>query len=128
MESKFSSGSDGNHNASDALNECLARYEQAAIDHADATTDSDYRKANLSHDIIRGIVAQLKESGEILQLRKFLVHRSQGVRVWAASHLLPTALYEEAISTLKEIAKGSDMIAFAAEMTLREWQNGRLKL
>ncbi|MBI4922025.1 MAG: hypothetical protein HY834_09770 [Devosia nanyangense] len=48
--------------------------------------------------------------------------------VWAALHLLPLR-EQEAISALEEVSKGGiRLIAFEADVTLREWRAGRLKI
>jgi hypothetical protein len=127
MESKLSNVSDGPPDESEVLRNYLDKYEEAALAHTEASLSPDHRKANKSHDIIMGVVTYLKEHGELLQLRHFLSHPSEGVRVWAASNLLSTELNSEAISTLKQVAKGNNIIAFAAEMTLSEWAKGNLR-
>lgn len=128
MVSKHSNDSDGPHEQQDKLNRYLAKFEAAALDHTAATIAGDHIKANRSVDVIMDTVAHLKQRCELVQLKRLLSHSSAGVRVWAASYLLPTNLNTDAISTLQKIEMGTDMIAFAAEMTLREWKNGRLKV
>jgi len=56
-----------------------------------------------------------------------LDHSDAAVRTWAAYYLLP--IKEEAAKrTLAAIAAGTDLIAFGAEVTLLEWNAGRLKI
>lgn len=127
MASKRLETLDGSPDASEELSKQLFRFETAALEHTEATVNPNHRKANRNHDIIMKSVTYLKDHGELLQLRQFLIHPSDGVKTWAASFLLFTDLKNEALSILKEIAQGSGFVASGAEMILREWAKGNLK-
>ena len=127
MDSKLFETSVGLTEQDEEIKTLLFKYKEAALAHTDATMNPDHRKANRNHDIIMSSLAKLKEYGSALRLEPFLSHPSEGVRIWAATHLLPSELNDIAISTLKDIAVGNGFIATAAEMVLSEWSKGRLR-
>ena len=88
----------------------------------------DYKRVNRAHDKIVKAYLCLKQEGPdgILELIKLLDHENDSVRSWAATHCLfhnP----EKAVPILENIAKSKGVIAFDAEMVLKEWRAGRLK-
>jgi hypothetical protein len=105
----------------------LVKFEEAATMHAEATEQGDYKTANKCYAIIAKAATYLKEKSEIQKLSGFLEHNSTGVRLWAATYLLPF-MESEGVSALEKIAKGKGIHSLDAEMTLREWRNGNLKL
>jgi hypothetical protein len=104
----------------------LIKFEEAAIKHAEATEQGDYKTANKNYVVITKVMAFLKEHNEMQKLSEFLNHSSDGVKGWAATYLLPIK-EREAIQALEEIAKGSGIRSLAAETTLSEWRKGNLK-
>jgi len=70
---------------------------------------------------------QLKELGKTNKLTRLLNSENENVRLWAATHLLPTNEFE-AKKVLQELALKPGFNAFSAEMTLKEWEKGNLKL
>jgi hypothetical protein len=109
------------------VSEALIIFEEAATNHAQATEQGDYKIANKNHDAIVKIASFLKEKNEIDKLTDFLSHPVDGVKGWAAIYLLPIK-EQEAVQALEEIAKGKTIRSLAAEVTLREWRKGNLKL
>jgi len=105
----------------------LEKFEKAAIAHEEATEAGNHRAANKSYDVIVKVIRILREQGEMLALMSFLNHSSDGVMVWAATYLL-SLREEEAVRTLERIAVGGGLRAFAAEIVLREWRKGTLRL
>lgn len=105
----------------------LVKFEEVATMHAEATEQGHYQTANKCYAIIAKAASFLKEKNEIQKLSDFLEHNSAGVRIWAATYLLPY-MESEGVRTLEKIAKEKGIHSFGAEMTLREWRNGDLKL
>lgn len=105
----------------------LLVFEEAAIAHDIATEKGDYKTANKSHAMIMNVINFLKEQNEVISLLEFLNHPAEGVSAWAATYLLPV-LEKEASNTLERIAAGKGIRSFAAQITLKEWKKGNLKL
>jgi hypothetical protein len=105
----------------------LSLFEEAAIKHAEATKQGDYKTCNKSYKIISKAIMFLKEHNEITSLSKFLNYSSVGVRVWAAIFLLPVEEIK-ATNTLEQIESEKGFFSFEAKMTLSEWRKGNLKL
>lgn len=101
-------------------------FENAANNQALATEQGDYKVANNNYDIIVTVTEFLKENNSIDNLLNFLNHPSVGVRIWAASYLLPKH-EKEGLKVLEEIAKSSGIHAFDAETTINEFKKGNLK-
>ena len=105
----------------------LSLFEEAATKHAEATEKGDYKVANKKYDIIVKSVTFLKERNEVERLLDFLTHSSVGVRMAAATYLLP--IHEkDAVKILLEISKGPGIHALTAETTISEWRKGNLRL
>ena len=103
-----------------------ALFVEAAIKHAEATKEADYKTGNKNFLKKIAAVSYLKEHNSIHELLQYLNHNDVGVRLAAATYLLPQ--YEEkGIKVLEEIAKIAGPPSFDAKMTLREWRNGNLK-
>ena len=105
----------------------LSLFEEAAIKHAEATEQGDYKTANKSYALIIKAINFLKEHNELTVLLTFLNHTSAGVRSWAATYLLPIK-ENEAIKVLEDLVKRTDIHSLDAEATLSEWRKGNLKL
>ena len=104
----------------------LNNFEQAATKHADATEQGDYKVANACYTTISETVKFLKKNGKLSELKAYLNHSAIGVRIWAATNLLPV-LESEAMETLEQIAKESGIHSLDAEITIREWKKGNLR-
>lgn len=110
-------------NITDALSEFVA----SANRHTEATEVGNYKDANKSYGKIIKSIAYLKEQNAINELANFIEHPSIGVRLWAATYLLPVK-ETEAIKCLNSIAQGSSVHALDAETTISEWKKGNLSL
>ena len=105
----------------------LSLFVEAATKHAEATIEGDYKTGNKNYDKVLKSVSYLKEKGRIDELLQYLNHNVVGVRLAAATFLLPK--YEKkGIEVLEEISKSSDFLSIIAETTLSEWKKGNLKL
>jgi hypothetical protein len=105
----------------------LTLFQEAASKHSEATAQGDYKAGNKCHATIVKAMTFLKEQGEALALLKFLNHASVGVRMWAATYLLPIK-ENEGIEALEQIAAQAGIHSLTAKTTLSEWRKGNLKL
>jgi len=104
----------------------LLQFEEAANMHADATEHGDYKTANKCYANIAKVISLLKEQDEMQKLSELLNHNSIGVRIWAATYLLPV-LEDEGLRVLKQIAGGTGIHSLTAKTTVSEWEKGNLK-
>ena len=110
-------------------NALIERYIQAAQAHGAATQRGDYKEANCQHDRIIKALKGLRAlpEGEREALLEMLRNYDANVRAWAATYLLFLAP-DIAVPMLEEIAAEPGIVGFNAEVTLREFRNGTLKL
>ena len=102
-------------------------FEEAANMHALATEQGDYKSANKNYDIVVKIITYLKDNNAIDKLLIFLNNPSIGVRMAAATYLLPK--YEnEGLKTLDDIRNSKGIHSLTASTIINEWENGNLKL
>jgi hypothetical protein len=108
--------------------EKLDRFIQVATEEEQAQKDGNSKKTNKCYHILMetGKVL-LEQEGGGAALFGLLAHENDSVVSWAAYFLLKNKK-EEAVSALERISKKEGIIAFNAEMTLREFRSGRLKL
>jgi len=105
----------------------LSLFEEAAAKHGEATETGDYRTGNKCWGVIDQAIKFIKEQNETSALSRFLDHRAVGVRLWAASYMLPIN-ENEAIKVLEHISGQSGLNSLSARTTLSEWRKGSLKL
>lgn len=105
----------------------LRLFEEAATKHAEATKEGDYKTGNKNYHKKVKAVSYLKEQDSIDELLQYLNHENVGIRLAAATYLLPKH-EEKGIEVLEAISKSSDFFSFIAETTLSEWRKGNLKL
>lgn len=104
-------------------------YARAAAMQGAATDRGDHEEANTAHDALIRALAVLRDSSDRGRsaLAGLLEHEDPHVRCWAATHLLP--LDEEAATrALEALRSEPPFVGFNAEMVLREWKAGRLKV
>lgn len=109
------------------ISTALSLFEEAATKHAAATKEGDYKTGNKNYDKVVKAVSYLKEQGSIDELLQYLNHDMVGIRLAAATFLLPKH-EKKGIEVLETISKSSDFFSFIAETTLSEWRKGNLKL
>ena len=106
------------------------RYVIAAAEQGRFLESADSEKANAAFDTMMAALAKLRsqvDRGEAIPA-ELLDHPDGWVRVSAATHLLPLRA-EPACTTLEGLASGPcGELPFEAEMVLREWRAGRLKV
>lgn len=105
----------------------LALFKEAAIKHSEATENGDSKLANKNYSAIINAVSFLKEHNKLQNLNEFLNYPLIGVRIWAATYLLPIN-EKEAVAVLEELSRRTDIFSLDAKTTLNEWRKGNLKL
>jgi hypothetical protein len=105
----------------------VSEFENFCIQNDTAAQALNPKLANKYAKKIINRYLQLKELGKTDELSKLLKSENENVRLWAATHTLAT---NEAAAkrVLQELAVKPGLNAFSAEMTLREWAKGNLKL
>jgi len=107
----------------DNINELVERYRQGAIGNDDI---SDPKKANKSHAQLHECYKILRESNEGRQVIINLMSDPEpSVRCWAAAHSLQWKL-DVARGVLEALRDSRGPCSFDAEMTLQEYDKGRL--
>ena len=106
------------------------RFVEGAREHGLYTVEGDAPATNRAYKKIILALKELRETpdrGESF-LASLLQSEDLSVVTWAALYLLPSNP-EEAVKALQKVAsEGKSLIAFDAEMTLKEWRAGRLKV
>lgn len=105
----------------------LSNFEEAAVKHTEATEHGDFKIGNKNYAEIVKAITFLKEHNGMDKLTKLLSHSSVGVRLWAATYLLPV-METEGLRVLKEIYSEAGIHSLTAKTTLSEWEKGNLKL
>lgn len=107
----------------------LERYVVSARGHGEATENGDHRRANRCY---RGIMKALHEldtdtvngRGSLLDILSYDV---PSVRAWAATHLL-NMYPDEAVAALEEVVRLPTIVGFDAQVVLKEWRKGTLRI
>lgn len=87
---------------------------------------SSHVKINKSYKKLNQIYEFIKENKLRNNLKKYLTSDNEGIRFYAAIHLL-NIYTVEALDTLYDIKKNqSKMICFNIDMTISEWKKGNL--
>ena len=104
-------------------------YVEAALRHGQAIDAGDSDRANAAYEAKEQALRQLRSSADRGRtvLTALLAHEDPGVRKSAATHLLPLD-ESRALETLADVSRLPDLVGFDAEMVIREWKAGRLKV
>jgi hypothetical protein len=110
------------------LKSLIDRYRDAARQHGEATERGTSGTANRSAETIAAIYAELRRRGPDaqLQLLQLLFDPSPGVVGWSGAHALEFAP-SEGVAALTRLASLEGLVGLFAEITLKEWRNGRLR-
>lgn len=103
-------------------------YVEAAVRFQEARDRYDSDTSNREHDKIIKIARKLRQQPDrgLSILSRLIAHENDGVRSWAAFHLLPLDEVN-ALKILKEIAAGPPSEKrFDAEIIIKEWNSGQL--
>lgn len=100
-----------------------------SVGHAVELSPEYTETANRHHRELQIVLREIIERGDAgyEALAQLLEHSNLSVRLWAATALLGK-FPDRATGTLEELAQHQTHIGFNAEMTLKEWRAGRLKL
>lgn len=109
------------------LEKVLGDFENSAKLHGECTENGDYKTGNKSYKSLISSIDFLKDNNLLVKLIPFLNSPYLGVQLWASTFLLKV---EEklAVEKLEEIECASNAYSFTAEMTLKEWRKGNLKI
>lgn len=106
------------------------RFVEGAHQHGLYTVEGDAPATNRAYKKIILALNELREMPDRGEgfLSNLLQNEDLSVVSWAASYLLGSRP-EEAVQALERVARDAlPLIAFGAEMTLKEWRAGRLKV
>lgn len=109
------------------IEKIISEFELFCIKNDIAAKDLNTNLANKYAKRIINCYLQLKELGRVSDLGKLLKSENENVRLWAATHTLQINTLESK-EVLKTLAAKPGPNALSAEMTLREWERGNLKL
>jgi hypothetical protein len=107
-----------------------SRFREAAIAHKTGTAEGKVRETNRAFDRMIAAVKAMRKGPDRGKgyLTELLFDPEVAVRSSAATYLLPLD-EPAAVFVLEEVANGRHkFVSFTAEMVLREWRAGRLKL
>lgn len=108
----------------ESIKDIVARYRQGAITTGDI---SDPKRANKGAKQLHTCYKVLRESEEGRKALMGLMEDSEpGIRCWAASQCLQWKP-DVARRVLESLRNSQGPFSFGAEMTLKEFDNGRLK-
>ncbi|TGE20230.1 DUF2019 domain-containing protein [Hymenobacter elongatus] len=107
--------------------EALELFCLAAARQAEATAAGTYRVGNKAYDQIIKAVKWLAANQAIPALCPLLHAENVGIRLWAASVLLPYGS-PEAEEALAALASSASVHGLIAATTLNEWRAGRLQI
>lgn len=106
------------------------KYLDMAMRHGIASRNGDHKAANKAYKALMMVLKDMRAEPDrgTAVLSELLKVSDPFAACWAATHLLPL---EESIAkaVLQLLAKDkTNLAAFNAEMVLREWDAGRLKI
>jgi hypothetical protein len=106
------------------------RFVEAAKEHGQGIVEGEPQKTNRAFDRVVSAIRDLRKSPD--KGEEFLIglldEEDLSIVRAAATYLLPLREVE-AVQALEKVARyGLPLIAFGAEMTLKEWRAGRLKV
>ena len=109
------------------VEEALRLFEENSIKQAQTLEIGNYKLGNKCFDNIMKCLSCLYKQGKLDLLEPFLSHENAGVRETAAYAYLYVCP-QKGEDVLSEIANGNyGFLSINAEMTLKEWKEGRLK-
>jgi hypothetical protein len=107
----------------------VRKYRDAAVRHGIANETADYRSGNKDAGLMLAIYKELAHRGLQSQtlLLPLLDDVDSSVKAWVATHALNFAA-PAALATLKSLVSEGGLAGFNAEMVLKEWNKGRLRI
>ena len=109
------------------VDEAIKLFEENSIKKALTLETGNYKVGNKCFDNIIKCLSYLYKQGKLEMLEPFLTHENAGVRETAAYAYLYVCP-QKGEDVLSEIANGNyGFLSINAEMTLKEWKDGRLR-
>jgi len=107
----------------------VTSYRAAAIRHGIANATGSFRSGNKDADLMLSIYKELSHRGLKSQTKLLclLDDADSSVKAWAATHSLNFAA-PAALATLKSLVSEEGLAGFNAEMVLKEWKKGNLRI
>ncbi|MBX0290087.1 hypothetical protein K3G63_06535 [Hymenobacter sp. HSC-4F20] len=99
----------------------------ATTAHAEAAETGDFNTSNKAHAQILEALEWLEKNSATQALVPLLNSSSVGTQIWAAAYLL-LQNDSKALNTLETIASTNTIHGLNAQMTLKEWRAGCLKI
>ena len=111
----------------ESLKSIIDESKKLAIVHGQATLSGDYKKGNVAFDKLVSLVPKIRGYGKDGEsaLLHLLNDTDDSVVCWAATNLLKTN-EKEATAALECVSKKTGILAFNAEMVLKQWKKGEL--
>ena len=114
-------------NTIENVKEALKMFEENSIKQSQTLETGNYKVGNKCFDKKMKSLSYLYKQGKLDLLEKYLSHENVGVRETAAYAYL-SICPQKGKKVLSEIAHGNyGFHSINAEMTLKEWNEGRLK-
>jgi hypothetical protein len=110
-----------------SIDAALLLFKDSAMQHANATEKGNYKLANKAYKGIKDAVFYLKGEDALGLLSQLLASESIGIRLWAATYLLPTQT-KICVDILTKIREAGGVHALTAKYTLIEWEKGSLNI
>lgn len=104
----------------------INEYAEFAAAHSKNLSNGNSDAANEAFDNLLATLKQIDASGLTKELFTLFNHPDRSVQLSAAAHTLEINP-KLAIQKLNDLSKEPGMLSFRAEMTLKEWNAGRLK-
>lgn len=105
----------------------MKKFVEASVKYGEAIECGNSQKANRQSKIIREIRKQLNETKELEILIPLLEHNNNYVKLNAASSLI-MELPNKSIQVLEQLQNKKGLFALEAQMFLKEWQKGNIKI
>ena len=113
----------------ESLQNVIEKSRKFAIAHGKATLTGDYKSGNLAFDKLVALVPVIRKYGKDGEAA--LLHLTEdaddSVVCWAATNLLKSH-EAQALAALERVAKKTGIMAFNAELVLKQWNKGELIL
>ena len=114
--------------SNDRLEHLIVRYKTAAAGYAHAIEVGDAENSDKCFDEVESAFMDLKQQGRpgLEAVATLLGSDNEGVRLWAAAHLLNYPEFNS-LPILEALIASSSILAMTAEVTLDQWRNGQIK-
>ena len=107
----------------------VQRHTESSAAHGQATETGDPVAANRAYDALAEVSLELRRRGADAQraLIPLLEHPDAGVRAWAGAHALEFCPEQGEPALMRVAAIPGSLVGLSAEMTLRQWYDGKLR-